>query len=624
MKEDELKEIFLAEALEGYEELNQLFTALEKDHSSKRAIDAIFRITHTLKANAAGMGFEDIAEMSHTLEDVFSEIRGSRLQIEEKLFNDLFKSNDALGAMIQRVKNPANPMIKFKGIKTKLEVMLRVARFGPEALPQAITESKKPDIIVEEAQLNKQAIPETVVEIKEVEKKEESKISIPELLGESLTTQIPKYTDNQENTLEANTIDEPEVELEVESKVAFSDLVQIPVRKLDNLMNLVGELMIERDRVMTIAGATGSGRNNAFSRFQRITSELQYSVMDARLVQVNILFSKFHRIVRDTAALENKKVNLLLEGTENEIDRNVLQIISESLVHVVRNAISHGIEQPNQRIKLEKPEFGTVTISAKSEKDSVIIEVKDDGKGIDPKIILKKAIEKGLVNEDLARLLSEEEILQFIFEPGFSSVDEVTAVSGRGVGMDVVKRSLDSIGGKVNISTRLGEGTVISLTLPSSMALKAALLFLMGNSEFAIPLNYTDAVIQILPKDIHKVGRGLVANHLKKTISIVFLQDLFALNSLEDINTNNVLQMGLERAAEGVKLYVIVVSYGSREVGFVVDKLLQQKEIVEKPLAKPLENTAFFSGATILGNGNVCLALDIPSVMNKIFKNIRK
>ncbi len=609
MKEDELKEIFLAEALEAYEELNQLFTALEKDHSGKKAIDAIFRITHTLKANAAGMGFDDIAEMSHTLEDVFSEIRGSRMQIEEKLFTDLFKANDVLGAMIQRIKSPENQPVKYKGIKTKLEVMLRVARLGPEVLPENTFAPKSTNDIVK----NENDIAEVNVKVNSNGKLKTGKVSIAQPLVKSLA--------EVENT--TYQVDEIE-EIEVETRVAFSDLVQIPVRKLDNLMNLVGELMIERDRVMTIAGANTSGRNNAFSRFQRITSELQYSVMDARLVQVNILFSKFHRIVRDTAAVENKKVNLVLEGTENEIDRNVLQIISESLVHVVRNAISHGIEKPDERVKLGKPEYGTVTIKAKSEKDAVLIEVSDDGKGIDANIIRKKAIQKGLVTDDLARLLSEEEILQFIFEPGFSSVEQVTAVSGRGVGMDVVKKSLDSIGGKVDIATQVGVGSTISLALPSSMALKAALLFMMGESEFAIPLTYTDAVIQLTKKDIHKIGKGLVANHLKKTISIVFLHDLFAITSLDDINTTNALQLGLKNMKEDVKLYVIVVSYGNREVGFVVDKLLQQKEIVEKPLSRPLDTTAFFSGATILGNGNVCLVLDIPSVMNKVFKNIRK
>jgi len=564
------------------------------------------------------MGYEDIAEMSHTLEDVFSEIRSSKLQIEEKLFNDLFKANDVLGAMIQRVKSPENANVKYKGIKTKLEVMLRVARFGPDSLPEDISASK---LKAENTTALNQPF---AIEPKPIGPNEQpivlqNKITTPELLVESLGGNASAGSAAE---MEVEAIAEHEVE--VESRVAFSDLVQIPVRKLDNLMNLVGELMIERDRVMTLAGGTGSGRNNAFSRFQRITSELQYSVMDARLVQVNILFTKFHRIVRDTAAVENKKVNLVLEGTENEIDRNVLQIISESLVHVVRNAISHGIEKPEERFKMGKAEYGTVTIKARSEKDAVVIEVSDDGKGIDAHIIRKKAIQKGLVTEDLARLLTEEEVLQFIFEPGFSSVEQVTAVSGRGVGMDVVKRSLDTIGGKVEIFTQVGVGTSISLALPSSMALKAALLFMMGQSEFAIPLTYTDAVIQLTKNDIHKIGKGLVANHLKKTISVVFLDDLFAITSLEDINTTNNLQGGLKKVKDNAKLYVIVVSYGSREVGFVVDKLLQQKEIVEKPLSRPLDNTAFFSGATILGNGNVCLVLDIPSVMNKVFKTIRK
>ena len=611
MKEDELKEIFLAEALEACEELNLLFTTLEKDHTGKKAIDAIFRITHTLKANAAGMGYDDIAEMAHTLEDVFSEIRAGKLQIEDKLFNDLFRANDILGAMIARVKSPELPIVKYKGIKTKLEVMLRVARFGADALPEDISAKNK-------------AEEPLIAQKEETSNKPRKKAALTVSNGHEIS--IPKG--EKTAVAAAETIQEtafqPLEEEIVESKVGFSDLVQIPVRKLDHLMNLVGELMIERDRVITLAGANSNGRNNVFSRFQRITSELQYSVMDARLVQVNVLFSKFHRIVRDTAAIENKKVNLILEGTENEIDRNVLQIISESLVHVVRNAISHGIENPEQRLQLGKKEAGNVTIRAKSEKDAVVIDVIDDGKGIDAAIIRRKAIEKGLLAEEMSKLLPDEEVLQFIFEPGFSSAEQVTAVSGRGVGMDVVKRSLDSIGGKVQIATEVGKGTTISLSLPSSMALKAALLFMMGDSEFAIPLTYTDAVIQLSGKEIHKVGKGLVANHLKKTISVIFLSDLFSIKNTEDINKDTKLQAGLDTIAVDEKVYVIVVSYGNREIGFVVDRLLQQKEIVEKQLSKPLDDILFFSGATILGNGNVCLVLDIPAVMNKIFKSGRK
>jgi two-component system chemotaxis sensor kinase CheA len=611
MKEDELKEIFVAEALEGYEELNKQFIILENDHNHKKAIDTIFRITHTLKANAAGMGFDDVASIAHTLEDVFTEVKNGKIVIDANLFNDLFRANDILGSMLNAIKNNFKEPVKFKGIKTKLEVLIRRARFGENSLPEDKSSAKSnnyetKNIVFEEKSNNSQDESETSTSATEP--------------GDSIS--ISNLNEHRDISPANDKEVQEEQEKEQETKLVFSDLVSIPVRKLDNLMNLVGELIIERDRVVTTFSSKTS-RSNEFSRLQRISSELQYSIMDVRLVQVSVLFNKFHRIVRDTASTENKNVKLVLEGTENEIDRNILQIISDSLVHLVRNGISHGIETPEERKKNGKPEYGTLILSAKSEKDAVIIDIIDDGKGIDANIIKKKAIEKGLMPSEIIEKMTEQEIIQFIFEPGFSSADKVTSVSGRGVGMDVVKQAIDSIGGKIEIETEVGKGTKFSLILPSSMALKAALLFGMGDSEYAIPLSYTDTVIQITPPQIHKVGKGLITVHKQKTISLVFLRDLLAMKNIEELSSSNVLQKAyndVQSANAADKYYVIVVSYGKREVGFVVDRLLQQKEIVEKPLYKPLENLKFISGATILGNGKVCLVLDIPSILSSIFK----
>lgn len=589
MLHEELKEIFLAEALEGHEELNRLFTKLEKSKADKESIDAIFRITHTLKANAAGMGYDDIADLAHILEDVFSESRSGNLIIDDKLFADLYKAIDAFGALINKVKDPDAPVVKFKGLKTKLEVVLRKTRLGPDAIPEDKNLKSQEQIVQAQDSIQNAAT------------------------NSDFSSSIEEETEDDE---------ENEDEVIVSSKVAFSDLIQIPVRKLDALMNLVGELIIERDRISNLYTQQNT-RNSELSRLQRITSDIQYSVMDVRLVQVNVLFNKFHRIVRDTAAIENKKVNLILEGTENEIDRNVLQIISDSLIHLVRNAISHGIESQEERIKKNKPSEGEVRICAHNEKDIVIIEVKDDGRGIDENIILRKAIEKEIITAEHAKLLNKDEIIHLIFEPGFSSVETITEVSGRGVGMDVVKKAIDSIGGKVYISTEVGHGSTFSLHLPSSMALKGALMFELGTDTYALPLSYTDAVIHINKNTIHKAGKGLVTTHLDKTISVVFLSDLLEMKYEGEIYEDNFLQKSLQKDLPE-KLYLIVVSYGSKEVGFVVDRPLQQKEIVEKPLAAPLETLKFISGATILGNGKVCLVLDVASIVGSLYKNSRK
>jgi two-component system chemotaxis sensor kinase CheA len=616
-KEEEYKEIFLAEALENYEELNRLMTELEKNTSNKNAVNAIFRITHTLKGNAAGMGFEDIGKMSHTLEDLFGEVRAGNLQLNPEIFNDIFKAIDVLGGLINALKT--GKTVSYRGIKTKLEVILKKSAEKDAQKDNVVATDKIEDTVIQDVSADIKLTPEIITKPVNTKKgKHTRKYNVPDEEATPFAKPAVLETTLPAEKIQAVITPAEEKEETPESQITFSDVVQVPVKKLDNLLNLVSELTIERDRI--IAMHTGNYGNNEYSRLHRISSDLQYSVMDVRLVQVGFLFNKFHRVVRDAAAIENKKVTLKLEGTDTEIDRNVLQIISDSLIHLIRNAVGHGIETPENRRKAGKPETGVITLRAKSESDAVMIGIQDDGKGIDYHIIKKKAIEKGLVSREAAENMSEMDIIMFIFEPGFSSMDQVTAISGRGVGMDVVKRALDSIGGNISVETRVGTGTCMSLSLPSSMAVKGTLLFELDKAEYAIPLTYTEAVVSLFKADVHKAGSGLVATHLGKTISIVFLKDLFVMD-LQDRNfKESVFHKSFGGLDEKQKLAIIIVSYNNRKVGFVVDKLLQQKEIVEKPLMKPVDQVKFISGVTILGNGNICLVLNIAAIINHIFK----
>jgi len=621
-KDQEYKELFAAEALEACEELNKLFSDLEKDHQNSVAVDAIFRITHTLKGNAMGMGFEEIAEISHLMEDIFSAIKNGKIQLGSSLFGSLFKANDTLGELVAALKT--GERVKYKGIRTSLQVFLRKALSNE---PAASSSDKQ-----EQAKHPQQEAGRRGGDIEDAETPSEGdSVEKKDVVGESVlqessekgseTETESKSSENEHGVSkdDENEEDEDE-ESENQPKIVFSDLVQVPVRKLDAMLNLVGELIIERDRLIALNNDNGR-RGSDYARLHRITSDLQYGVMDIRLVQIGFMFNKFHRIVRDVAALEKKKVNLELEGTNNEIDRNILKIMSDSLIHLVRNAVSHGIESAETRKKNGKKPEGTITLKARNEKDTVYIDVIDDGAGIDVQKIKKKAIEKGILLEELAGALNEEDIMMCIFAPGFSSAEKVTEVSGRGVGMDVVKRATESIGGRVSVSSVLGQGTTVTLALPSSMAVKGALLFEMAQQEFAIPLSYTEAVISLTKKDIHKVSSGLVSTYLDKSISIVFLKDLFKLSSLRSFSINGTLQETFNSLESDRKLDVLVVSNANKYVGFVVDKLLQQKEIVEKALSPPLDNIDLVSGVTILGNGNVCLVLDVMTIIDSLFKD---
>ena len=610
-KEDEYKEMFLAEALDDYEELNNLFTKLEKNTSDKKVINHIFRITHTLKGNAMGMGFEAIAELSHVMEDIFSEVKEDNIKLDDDLFNSLFKANDKLGELIAAIKT--DEKVNYKGIRTKLTVFLKNSREEQQHEPTDQEDINEKDIDNLEV-INKEK--KLVDEVEQDSIKDDSNLS--DIIEEDVVKEEEQVVEAISELIENKEAFEEEDEQE-ETKIAFSDLVQVPVRKLDSLLNLVGELIIERDSLMAASAEIGNG-TNMFARLQRITSDLQYGVMDVRLVQIGFLFNKFHRIIRDVAAIENKQVNLVLEGTENEIDRNILKIMSDSLVHLIRNSVSHGIESVEERIKKGKPEAGKVVLRARNEKDTVIIEVADDGYGIDAKVIGKKAVENGIITEDYYEKASDDELIMLIFEPGFSNAEQVTEVSGRGVGMDVVKRATESIGGNLRVSTELGFGTTIKLSLPSSMAVKGALLFELNQQEYAVALSYTEAVVSFTKSDIHKVSNGLMASYLGETISIIFLNDLYDINGLKDLSEKSTLHNTFDQTDSSEKLDVLVASYGNRYVGFVVDKLLQQKEIVEKTLAPPIDQLDMISGATILGNGNVCLVLDIANIINTLFK----
>ncbi len=570
-KEKQYREMFFAEAYEAHEELDKLFTVLEKNPEDKGSIESIFRITHTVKGNAMALGLDPIGELCHTLEEMFTYIKDHDMKLDKEFFGLIFRANDKFGELIDTLKK--NGEATYKGLVAKLELYLDK--------------------------------------------------HFRTLESNNVNSEPPNSSTNNESSQELEPSDtEPDNESESnQPKINFSDQVQIPVRKLDGLLNLVGELIIEKD---TIIARDQNRNSNMYKRLNRITSDMQYAVMDIRLVQVGLLFNKFHRIARDVAEAENKQVNLQLEGTEIEIDRNILKIISDSLVHLVRNAISHGIENPEERVGLGKPQIGTVTLNACNEKDIVLIEIKDDGKGIDPEAIRNKALERGMISEEYASTLSDKEVIQLIFESGFSNADQVTEISGRGVGMDVVKKATESIGGQVNIETVLGEGTTFTLSLPSSMAVKGALLFEQDSQEFAVPLSFTEAVISIRPKEIHKVNKGLMADYLGQTMLIVFLKDLFEMEGLDSFHDNGSLHKTFDSLkANDENINVIIVNYNGRYMGLAVDKLLQQKEIVEKPLTQPLDKVDLFSGATILGNGMVCLVLNIASVIEKLFSERR-
>ena len=566
-KEEEYRQLFLTEALENFEELNRLFVDLEKDASSKKAIANIFRIVHTLKGNAMGMGYEKIADLAHVMEDVFGAIKNGEIAADKELIDGLFRANDKLGGLINAITT--DERVSYLGIKTKLSVYLKNAR--EEQANQDSSENKAGTEV-----------------------------------GSSKTQTEPEETEDDQET-----------------SIKFADVVQIPVRKMDDLLNMVGELVIERDRLISLFGSEGKSTLE-FERMKRISSNLHYGIMNVRMVQMGFLFNKFHRVLRDAASSEKKEVELILKGTEVEIDRNILKIISDSMVHLVRNAVGHGIENAEERKDTGKPAVASVTLSASLEKDSVVITIADDGKGIDKRKIKEKIVRQNMVTQEVADKLKDNEIIRYIFESGFSSADKVTEISGRGVGMDVVKKAVESIGGQVLVDTELGLGTSVHLVLPSSLALKGALLFEIDSQEYGIPLTYIDSVTYLKKGDIHLVADNLMVDYQDQSIPVIFLKGLLEITDLENVDQSFLGSGPLERMDDDNEMNVIVTTHSGRFLGLVVDKLHRQNEIIEKKLPKPLDGSKLLSGTTILGSGNVCPVLDVASIMDVLFQSAKK
>lgn len=395
-----------------------------------------------------------------------------------------------------------------------------------------------------------------------------------------------------------------------------SQTVRVDVARLDTLLNLVGELVIDRTRVAQL------GREFE-ARFQhdelvdslletaghigRITDELQEHIMKARRLPIEHVFNRFPRMIRDLAQKFGKEVRLVMEGQETELDRSVIEIISDPLIHMLRNSVDHGIEPPDQRESLGKPRQGTIRLSARHEENHILIEIEDDGKGMDPAHLREAAVRKGILTREAAERLSDREALNLIFAPGFSTAKEVTEVSGRGVGMDIVRSNVQRVGGIVEVDSTPGKGTRFSIRLPLTLAIIRALLVRVAGQVYAIPLSSVLETLKIHPDMVQFVGRRPAIVLRGRTLPLVSLQAHFYKDDFDIPSC---------RAEE--PMYVVVVGFGERQIGLVVSHLIGEQEIVIKSLSRYLGEINGVSGATILGDGRVALILEVADLFDDV------
>ena len=378
--------------------------------------------------------------------------------------------------------------------------------------------------------------------------------------------------------------------------------VRVDTKRLDDIMNMVGELVLTRNRLATLKESMANeDMSKAIANLDVVTADLQNAVMKTRMQPIKKVFGRFPRVVRDLARSLNKEIQLELQGEETDLDKNLVEALADPLVHLVRNAVDHGIESPEERLAAGKPRAGTVILAAEQEGDHILLSIEDDGKGMDPVKLREKAVEKGLMDAEAAARLDDRDAYNLIFAAGFSTKEQISDVSGRGVGMDVVKTRIGQLNGTVEIDSVLGKGTRLMIRVPLTLAIMPTLMVKLGAQPFALPLGSVSEIFDLDETRTNLVDGQLVVMVRKKALPLFYLREWLVGDG--------------SKAHEDTVSHVVVVHVGSQKVGFVVEQLVGQEEVVIKPLGAFLQGLAGFAGATITGDGRIALILDVPSLM---------
>lgn len=679
-------EVFVEEAQEHLNNLNQYLLKLEVSPENPEYIDEIFRSSHTLKGMAGTMGYEKISEITHEMENVLQGIRNGEIKINSKTVDILFECFDILENLVGSIlQNGAEGNIDTSKVINRLKSVFEINESDEkdynkdhnkghdvdenkktsrlnfnefeENLIKAAYEKKlnifeiqislNDDCLLKSARAfvifkNLERIGEIIKTIPPVEDIEDEKFQkeftlylitssakeqIEKMLGSISEIQkiwvtpvdytkketIPVKEKNDLEGGEYNTLiveSEQEPSKSISQKLKTGKTVRVDIEKLDNLMNLVSELIIIKTRLEGIGENREIGiqeLHEAVEYLERITTNLHDAVMKVRMVPIEQVFNRFPRMVRDLSKELNKEINLHIEGEETELDRTVIDEIGDPLIHLVRNAIDHGIETPEERKRQGKQENGNIILKAYHDGNNVVIEIDDDGKGIDLEKVLAKAIEKRFITVKESKELSEQDILQFLFKPGFSTSERITDISGRGVGLDVVKTKIESLGGTIDIETIQGKGSKFIVRLPLTLAIIQALLVGVGTEKYAVPLNSIKETVTINSKNINRIKNQEITLFRGEVLPII------RLNKLLDIS-GNIFENSASNDFYNEDLTVVIVKKGEKLLGLAVDELIGQQEIVIKSLGKFLNNIKLIAGATILGDGQVALILDVNTL----------
>ena len=591
---DDITKEFLVESYENLDRLDRDLVALEKDPHAKDTLGSIFRTIHTLKGGSGFLGFGKLEAVAHVGENLLSKLRDGLLVINPEITSALLSTVDAVRAMLGEIEKTGQPGENdYSGLIELLTRLNDDKNAAPTVEPTALpTPPCDAATVVAEAieNVTKATLPAPAP----------APVTTPE--AAMLPVAKPVVAPTAAPQMEAPPATEP---AEVRSSGVSDSTIRVDVGLLDKLMNLVGELVLARNQVLQF---TSQRTDSAFlatsQRLNLITTELQGSVMKTRMQPIGNVWSKLPRVVRDLATACGKQVRIEMKGKETELDKTIIEAIKDPLTHIVRNSADHGIEKPDVRVARGKPEEGCLKMRAYHEGGQVNIEINDDGGGIDIERVKQKALQRGLLTNEQISRMSDHEALHLIFLPGFSTAEKITNVSGRGVGMDVVKTNIEKIGGTVDLQSQPGVGTTIKIKIPLTLAIIPALIVTSGGDRFAIP--------QVSLLELVRME----GEQARKQIEFIHGAPVYRLRGqlLPLAYLNRELKIGAESASGQDAINIVVLQADGHPFGLVVDEINDTEEIVVKPLGKQLKGVASFAGATIMGDGRVALILDVLGI----------
>ncbi|WRE03018.1 chemotaxis histidine kinase/response regulator CheAY2 [Helicobacter pylori] len=661
---DDLQEImedFLIEAFEMNEQLDQDLVELEHNPEDLDLLNRIFRVAHTIKGSSSFLNLNILTHLTHNMEDVLNRARKGEIKITPDIMDVVLRSIDLMKTLLVTIRDTGSDTNNGKEneIEEAVKQLQAITSQNLESVKETSGTKEAPKK-ENEKEAKEEAKEENIKENQENKAKaptaenlssdnplaDEPDLDYSNMSTEEVEAEIERLLNKRQEadkerraqkkqedqakpkqevapakeTPKTETPKAPKTETKAKAKadteenkapsIGVEQTVRVDVRRLDHLMNLIGELVLGKNRLIRIYSDVEERYdgekfleelNQVVSSISAVTTDLQLAVMKTRMQPVGKVFNKFPRMVRDLSRELGKSIELIIEGEETELDKSIVEEIGDPLIHIIRNSCDHGIEPLEERRRLNKPETGKVQLSAYNEGNHIVIKISDDGKGLDPVMLKEKAIEKGVISERDAEGMSDREAFNLIFKPGFSTAKVVSNVSGRGVGMDVVKTNIEKLNGIIEIDSEVGVGTTQKLKIPLTLAIIQALLVGVQEEYYAIPLSSVLETVRISQDEIYTVDGKSVLRLRDEVLSLVRLSDIFKVDAILESNSD---------------VYVVIIGLADQKIGVIVDYLIGQEEVVIKSLGYYLKNTRGIAGATVRGDGKITLIVDVGAMMD--------